>query len=312
MPRLKLGTLAPETAAQRRALTTVGDADIERARQFILSWTGVGHAPKPGGGVEEITAADAKKIALNIGVKFNVAKAAYTYQGALLDPSLIKAGTDVAFSNALGRIGKLVSQATSGEIDANALYSGTVQGIVDSYTATAGMAWGGLERIPDAARERIQSAALEQLEGRAQTVAQRGFPGLREIVKAATAGGYNNDVDALGSDLVRTMNGSRIVYENEYREMNLEAGREEVCRVLGGNANHCPSCLEIAAMGWRENNGEYPIGGDFCQDACYCIELFRKVGGAESPAVQKSIEYAKEKQEQWELIKAGRMKTDDG
>ena len=77
------------------------------------------------------------------------------------------------------------------------------------------MAWGGLDNLPPEARERVSAAVLERIEGRAQTEKQRGFPGLRNVIEAATKGGYDGDLNALGADLTGVVNGSRIVYENE-------------------------------------------------------------------------------------------------
>ena len=108
-------------------------------------------------------------------------------------------------------------------------------------------------------------------------------------------GGYDANAGALGADAVGFANGARIVYENEYREAKAEAGFDEVCRILAGAVNHCPQCLEIAARGWRPNDGSDPIGGDYCQDFCYCVEIYRRAGQASGPAVGRAIESAQEK-----------------
>ena len=58
------------------------------------------------------------------------------------------------------------------------------------------------------------------------------------------------------------------------RTMN---GATEECRVLG-YADHCPGCLEQAALKWQPIGTLDPIGAEECVTNCYCTFIYRRLG----------------------------------
>lgn len=54
-------------------------------------------------------------------------------------------------------------------------------------------------------------------------------------------------------------------------------GMEEERRVLG-EADHCPGCLDQAALGWQPIGELDPIGAEECITRCHCTFFYRRMG----------------------------------
>lgn len=54
-------------------------------------------------------------------------------------------------------------------------------------------------------------------------------------------------------------------------------GMEEEIRILG-EADHCPGCLDQAALGWQPIGTLDPIGAEECITRCHCTFKYRRIG----------------------------------
>jgi len=309
-PTPNWGRLPPDSEAARKALASIGESDIAKLESFFETIKTSGAAPKAGGGVTEITASQARALFKVKGLFYDKGNVCYIRNGKQIAPQVVKAASQAALNQSAADIGVLATRATSGTAGVAELLTGIPDALKRSLMSSTSLAHGGIDNVPQSAWNRAEERLLELIAGRNKTDTQRGFKGIREVLELVQKGKFDNDLDTLGNVLTSFTNAARTTYENEISEATRDAGLNEVCRILAGAVNHCPDCLEIAAMGWRENDGSYPIGGDFCQNFCYCIEIFRRAGGKDVEAVTKSIESAQAKLAAKQQLDAQRMKDE--
>lgn len=183
----------------------------------------------------------------------------------IIPPKAARAILDAALQAGYAEIDALSKRLVSGAITPDK-WALEMERIIEAVNrAGAAAAQGGWAQLTGADAAFVQARIDRQLEF------LRGF--LDDI-----KGGKQK----LNGNLLRRArmygDAGRGAYEDMRGRLHGQSGYDEERRVLG-IADHCPDCVDYAAMGWRPIGSLPPIGDSVCRTNCHCGFEYRNKAG---------------------------------
>ena len=162
--------------------------------------------------------------------------------------------------------------------------------IVRQIVAQSALGRGGWERVDRERAGKLAATQFDYLEG----FLKDAYAGKVTPVRIAQRAAMYSDV-------------GRSTYENERLLAERDDGKELCSRILG-EQDHCPDCVEWAALGFiptEEMLDNYAIGSSICHNNCGCAYIFkRNENSPTAPAATRAIEAAQSKQQAYAKAKA--------
>ncbi len=185
--------------------------------------------------------------------------------GKFISSTEVRDALEVVMDASAIRMNNITQQLVDGSVSLAEWQSGMAEQIKLAHTASAASARGGWAQMSQSdwgAAGRMIRTQYDYLQGFAEDVASG---------KQALNGQALMRADLYADAPRGTFEEMRRRYET------MQNGMEEEQRVLGA-ADHCPGCLEQAALGWQPVGTLDPIGDEECLTRCHCKFRYRKVG----------------------------------